>query len=155
MTERELAELLQHNPELTLVTDGNYTTVEPRNAGAVKATRRDRTTRITLAYPPSSNRYWRTTKAGRMYASEDATKYKEAVEKVCDAEGILPFEGDVSVTMRFFRPARRGDLDNRIKIMLDALQGHAFHSDSQVGILHAVRLEDKTNPRVEVEISPL
>lgn len=44
---------------------------------------------------------------------------------------------------------------NRIKIMLDALQGHAFHNDSQVSMLHAVRLDDKTNPRVEVEISQL
>lgn len=110
--------------------------------------------KLTLDFPPSSNRYWRHNQ-GRTHRSAEAEAYIRQVGWQCVAAGIVPLDGDVSVTMRFYRPAKRGDLDNRIKIMLDALQGHAFRNDSQVGIIYAVRLDDKTNPRVELEIEQL
>jgi Holliday junction resolvase RusA-like endonuclease len=51
-----------------------------------------------------------------------------------------------------FRPARRGDLDNTLKSILDSLTGIAWDDDSQVRCIYAERREDKVNPRVEVEI---
>jgi crossover junction endodeoxyribonuclease RusA len=110
--------------------------------------------KITLDYPVSANRYWRHNQ-GRIHRSAEAMAYIQSVGWLCATAGIVPLDGDVSVTLRIFRPAKRGDLDNLLKVLLDALQGHAYHNDSQVGMLHAVRLDDKTNPRVEVEISQL
>lgn len=110
--------------------------------------------RITLDMPPSSNRYWRVG-GGHVYRSQEASAYKSYVGLLCNTAAIAPLEGDLRVTLRFYRPARRGDLDNRIKIILDALQGHAYFNDSQIAEIHARRCEDKANPRVEVEITAL
>lgn len=41
MTEKELAELLRTNPDVTLVTDGYYTTVEPKATHAPKLSERE------------------------------------------------------------------------------------------------------------------
>lgn len=110
--------------------------------------------RITLDMPPSSNRYWRVGD-GHIYRSQEATAYKHYVGLLCNTAAIEPLDGELRVTLRFYRPAKRGDLDNRIKITLDALQGHAYHNDSQVAEIHAIRFDDRDNPRVEVEITTL
>lgn len=109
--------------------------------------------RLVLPYPPSANRYWRKTAAGRVYVSEEAERYRAAAAALLAA--FRPLSGPVTVSARFFRPRRSGDLDNRIKILLDALQGRAFADDSQVAEIHAWRFEDKHRPRVEVEIEEI
>lgn len=63
-----------------------------------------------------------------------------------------PLAGELKVTLDFYRPARRGDLDNRIKVTLDALQGIAFKNDSQIVEIHARRFDDKANPRMVVSL---
>jgi Holliday junction resolvase RusA-like endonuclease len=68
---------------------------------------------------------------------------------------VKPLMGEVSVTIAWFRPARRGDLDNIQKILLDSLQGVAYLDDSQVGAICAFRHEDKANPRCVVTVDPL
>lgn len=111
-------------------------------------------TKITLDYPPSSNRYWRYGR-GMIHRSHEANAYRDAVALICITAGIEPLEGDVGVVLHFYRPAKRGDLDNRIKIMLDCLQGYAYQNDSQVAEIHAVRRDDNKCPRVEVEVRAL
>lgn len=109
---------------------------------------------ITLDMPPSSNRYWRIGN-GRIYRSDEASRYKAYVELLCNTAGLQPLEGDVSITLCFYRQAKRGDLDNRVKILLDSLQGHIYHNDSQIAEIHAMRREDKECPRVEVYFTKL
>lgn len=65
---------------------------------------------------------------------------------------MKPLSGRVRVRLRFFRAARRGDLDNRLKVALDALRGIAYEDDSQVTRLEAEQAEDAENPRVEIEV---
>lgn len=110
--------------------------------------------RIVLDYPPSTNRYWRNYK-GRMVRSDEANRYKHSVGMLCTTAGLSPSEGEMVVTLRLYRPAKRGDLDNRIKVCLDALQGYAYHDDSQIVELHAYRYDDKGCPRVEVEVGAI
>ncbi len=108
--------------------------------------------RISLPYPPSTNRYYRTYR-GHVTISAEAKAYKAKVR------GILfmgrPYDGPVSVSLDVYRPRKSGDLDNRLKVTLDALRGIAFHDDSQVVEIRAVRHDDKGNPRVEIEILEL
>jgi Holliday junction resolvase RusA-like endonuclease len=108
-------------------------------------------TRLTLAYPPSANRYWRVFH-GTVVRSEEATRYKTYVMLLCNQLEIAMLRGEVKVSLTFYRPQKSGDLDNRIKIVLDALQGQAYADDKQIVEIHALRMDDKLNPRVEVEI---
>jgi crossover junction endodeoxyribonuclease RusA len=110
--------------------------------------------KITVDYPPSANRYWRHNR-GRIHRSTEADAYRQQVALLCATAGITPLEGEVSVTMHFYRPAKRGDLDNRFKQILDALQSHAYHNDSQIAEIHATRRDDKHCPRVEIEVTTL
>ncbi|MBK8468163.1 MAG: RusA family crossover junction endodeoxyribonuclease [Chloracidobacterium sp.] len=82
----------------------------------------------------------------------DGIAYKNDVAKEAKRLGIVPFVGDVGVTIKWFRPRRVGDLDGIFKIVLDSLTGFAYHDDKQIKRLRAERFEDKLNPRVEIEI---
>lgn len=109
--------------------------------------------RLTLKMPPSANRYWRTG-GGRVYVSDEALDYKLNVGLAALLQqGVRePFKGEVAVTVHVYRKQRSGDLDNRLKVLLDALKDVAFEDDKQVVEIHAFRFEDKANPRVVVEI---
>ncbi len=107
---------------------------------------------LILPYPPSANIYWRMAR-GRMILSKQARAYRTSVASLSATEP--PFTGDVSVTMRFYRPAKRGDIDNFQKVAIDALRGIAYTDDKQIVELHAFRQDDKHNPRVEIEIEEI
>lgn len=106
---------------------------------------------FTLPFPPSANRYWRNYN-GRMVVSAEATAYKWAVRAI--ACGITPrcITDNVSVHVLVYRPQKRGDLDNCLKILFDALSGIAYEDDSQIIAIHAYRHDDKKNPRVVVTV---
>lgn len=108
--------------------------------------------RLVLPYPPSANVYWRNV-GGRVVKSADARLYALKVAALCRAAKASPLAGPVMVSVNVFRPIRRGDLDNRIKVTLDVLRGYAFADDEQVVEIHAYRHDDKANPRVEVEVT--
>jgi crossover junction endodeoxyribonuclease RusA len=99
---------------------------------------------LTLPEPPSSNRYWRVAR-GRPYLSADAKAYKLEVRAIAIRAGIrgLPFpQGQpVRVTLRWYRSRRAGDLDNRAKVALDALNGVLWLDDKQVIELHLYRYD--------------
>jgi crossover junction endodeoxyribonuclease RusA len=118
--------------------------------------------RLTLPLPPSSNRYWRTVAyiskktrkpVASTYVSDEATKYKQDVSKLYS--GGTPIVSAIKIEIKVYRARRSGDLDNKIKVLLDAMQGIAYIDDNQITEMHAYRFEDKGNPRVEVEITPL
>lgn len=111
--------------------------------------------RLEIPYPPSANRYWR--HVGRnVVVSSEARKYRERVRWLALSQlgRAKPLEGDVTVAVTVFRPAKRGDLDNCLKVLLDALRGVAYLDDSQVARLHASRYEDRANPRAVVLVEP-
>ena len=108
---------------------------------------------VTLPLGPSANRYWRKFK-NRMVISAEAVAYKREVAVLAQAAALPLLEGDIAITLDVYRRQRSGDLDNRIKVTLDALQGIAYTDDKQIVEIHARRFDDKKNPRVEVAISP-
>jgi Holliday junction resolvase RusA-like endonuclease len=108
--------------------------------------------RAVLPYPPSANRYWRTFR-NRTVVSDEARKYKALVKVELSKWPLLA--GPVALIAHLYRPQRSGDLDNRLKVLGDALNGVAWSDDSQVVEIHAYRHDDKARPRVEVEVRAL
>jgi crossover junction endodeoxyribonuclease RusA len=104
---------------------------------------------VDLPYPPSTNRLWavyrgyaRKTAEAREYASTCGTLLLQA--------GIQPLTGPVSVTLIVERPRRAGDLDNRLKAVLDALNGYAYADDEQIVALSAYRVDGRQPGKVTV-----
>lgn len=76
---------------------------------------------LTLPWPPSVNRYWRTFQ-GRMIISAEGRSYRKAVaDQVLIQRGAKHYEGKMKVEIQAWRPDnRRRDLDNLLKAVLDA-----------------------------------
>jgi len=104
-----------------------------------------------LPMPPSANRYWRTYNARRSpVRSVEAREYLRTVGTLLAA--WRPLAGRVAVSLVVSGLRANADLDNRIKILLDALTGHAWGDDAQVWSIRAERAEGA--PGVEVEVTP-
>ena len=104
----------------------------------------------TLPVPPSANRYWRSWR-GRVVRSAEAKAYCSAVGLVTRRSAEWPTRDAVAVALRWMRARAAGDLDNRIKVLLDALHGVLYWDDGQVAELHAYRDDrDRHHPRVDV-----
>jgi Holliday junction resolvase RusA-like endonuclease len=111
--------------------------------------------KITIPYPPSANDYYRSIGRGRMLLSSDGRNYKTAVTYIAYRERMKQLEGELVIYLDLFRPQKSGDLDNRIKPVLDALIKNAYADDKQIVEIHARRWDDKVNPRVEVRIESI
>jgi len=109
---------------------------------------------LTLPVPPSINHYWRNFR-GRTVVSADGREYKEKVAAICIRYQIPMLLDEVAVTVRIYRKARRGDIDNFMKVLLDSLRGYVYKDDSQIIQLHVYRFDDKANPRAEVEVKDM
>ena len=107
---------------------------------------------VILPLPPSVNHYYVNTGRGGRALSQEARNYKAAAELAVYRAHLVRYTGPVAVTMHVYRERKAGDLDNRVKLTLDSLNGHAWADDAQVVELHAYRHDDAANPRVEVEI---
>ena len=102
-------------------------------------------------YPPTANLYWRHV-GPKVLISEDAKRYRKNTAVRAMLSRIQIIQGPVKIEIDLFRPIKSGDLDNRLKVLIDALRGIAYADDKQIVEIHARRFEDKTNPRAEVRI---
>lgn len=111
---------------------------------------------LTLPYPPSTNRIW--DRGGRgVYKSFQYKVFLEEVALLARAAQVTPFPkpARVRVLVDVYRPRRTGDLDNRLKATLDALQGVGYENDSQIAEIHARLYDDKEHPRVVVTVEKM
>ena len=88
---------------------------------------------LTMPWPPSVNKYWRTFQ-GRMIISAEGRSYRKAVaDQVLIQRGAKHYAGKLCVVIEAHRPDnRRRDLDNLLKAVLD-------------GCTHAGVWEDDSN----------
>lgn len=108
---------------------------------------------LTLPLPPSHNHYWRCVDRGTVKVSREGRAFKERCAFLAAAQHQgEPLEGDVGIYVGFYFESRRGDLDNKIKPLLDALQGTCYGNDRQITRIVAERRIDKDNPRCEVQV---
>jgi crossover junction endodeoxyribonuclease RusA len=119
--------------------------------------------RLSLPWPPSANRIWRTPNkgplAGRTMLSADGRQYRQAVQNtVINQLGTLPQIGArLKVSLVLNPPDRRKrDIDNSAKACLDAMM-HAgvYRDDSQIDDLHIIRDEIISPGRVFATIEEL
>lgn len=114
--------------------------------------------RLILPYPPSANRYWRIFR-NRAVPSADAAAYKREIYALAHLARLgSPTKAPVylALILRPLRPAdadkrdkkygpdwhhtvRCIDLDNALKVAIDALQGVAYVNDKQVRKIHIER----------------
>ncbi|HFC8821481.1 TPA: RusA family crossover junction endodeoxyribonuclease [Neisseria cinerea] len=95
--------------------------------------------RLKLPYPVSANRYWRIWR-NKAVRSAEAAAYKSVVRRIAQEAGAVPSEGSVAVCLRLIPKANKDgsanktviDLDNALKVTLDALQGIIYENDKQV-----------------------
>ena len=100
---------------------------------------------LKIAYPPTcTNPKQRCRK--REYIAEMQTKLSH----------LRPMNGDIYVSAKFYPEnyfLHRGDLDNLMKTLLDAIKGKCFYDDSQIRALYSVMMDsDPNNPHVEVRV---
>lgn len=106
-----------------------------------------------LPEPPSANRWWRKWN-NRMVLSPAARAYKQLVARKSGRSTPEPLfaKGPVRVSLHWTRGQKRGDLDKRIGVVLDALQGVAYTNDNQIVAIHATRADEKGKPSLRVTV---
>lgn len=133
---------------------------------------------LTLPYPISANRYWRSFSSGKRVVtvpSKEAVEYKRTVALIAQASGIRQaIAGRVQIDVQLYpnrpqdwqkRMRTQGaawddsvmciDLDNANKVLLDSLKGVAIEDDKWVRKIVAERMEPDGEARVVVTITPL
>lgn len=112
---------------------------------------------LELPYPPSINRYYRTI-GFRVLISREGRAYRKAVCAILRRAGAGPLDGTLAVGLDVYPPdARRRDVDNVQKALLDALQhGGVYRDDSCVKKLLTI-MRETTVPggKVIVVVLPL
>lgn len=147
-----LQRILQyHNTETTSQQPWGEMNVEP-----TIETDADGTIRCYLAEPPSANRWWRNV-GGRMVLSAAAREYKAMVGRVALVARVRAIAKPCTVGVRliWWRGRKSGDLDKRLGVLLDALQGVAYENDSQIVRIEADRRDAPNAHSVVVHIQPL
>ena len=93
-----------------------------------------------LPEAPSANRYWRNF-SGRTVKSKDARGYVGQVWAEARKKNVKPLKGDVEVTILWYRSRKVGDIDNRVKVLNDAMNGICFEDDKQIRRLSIERID--------------
>lgn len=94
------------------------------------------------------------TSTGRYFTNPEHKKYAKDIHHMC--HGIEPIAGDVKMDIIWYRKTKRGDIDSKLKTLLDSFNGYLYKDDSQITDLHIVRNDtDKKNPRMEVTVRDL
>lgn len=119
----------------------------------------------------------RMTKSGHAFTPERTVNYENFVKWTYAAyENRVTFddEAQIRACMRFYfpipkstskknkelmrsgkiRPTKKPDVDNCVKAILDALNGLAYHDDSQVVEVEALKFYSE-EPRVEIQLTTI
>lgn len=124
---------------------------------------------------PCAKQRPRTTKQGHTYTPQKTVNYETLVRELYILQNFRQqLEGELVMTVRAYftipksaskkkaadmvggriRPTKRPDWDNVGKIISDALNGLAYHDDSQI-VTATVEKWYSAEPRVEVEIQEI
>jgi crossover junction endodeoxyribonuclease RusA len=112
-----------------------------------------------IPWPPTINHYYIRAKSGQVIKNSSAQKYVHAVALMLRAKRLGEFAAasKLRVELRVYPPdARRRDLDNLCKCVLDVLQHAGLYSDDfSVSQLYVERMEQRPLGEIEVTISDI
>lgn len=122
---------------------------------------------VSLPIPPSVNRYLVPVKGrnaeGKEYIrhaqTKEAKQYKQVAGLIARSQQApyIP-EGEIYAKIMLYRPSRRGDPPNYLKIVIDAMKGILWTDDKQVTVGAwdgRISLIDPDHPRLEILYGPL
>lgn len=92
---------------------------------------------------------------GRTYTPEPTVRYEKLIGDcaIIMRPANWPQNGKYSVKVEaYFKDARRRDIDNVAKSVLDGLNGILWADDNQVAELNATKTIDRDNPRTVVTV---
>ena len=115
---------------------------------------------VTLPFPPSVNDYWGRGRRGNFFLKSAAKTYKKDVAMILALSGMWsgdPIADKIGLDIISHKSdARRYDIDNLLKALLDSMKGVVFVDDYNVDKITIERgAIDRENPRVEVKLTAL
>lgn len=81
-----------------------------------------------------------------------SSRYRAARDAVHLLTKGPPRDGPVRVLIELYPPDNRSDIDRFVKVILDGMQGKAYHDDKQVTVLEVRKYAVDAAPRVEVKV---
>ncbi|MFZ5440503.1 MAG: RusA family crossover junction endodeoxyribonuclease [Myxococcota bacterium] len=121
--------------------------------------------RLEIPLPPSWNRVFKARAmpigggrfTAQVYKTAEGKEYAEKVQALCVAQGLRPFPREQMLRLSGIVAMQRAgcDLDDRLKVSLDALQGFVFENDEQVAELAVRRIVDPKRPGLRVVFEPI
>ncbi len=111
---------------------------------------------LSLPWPPSANRYWRHV-GNRVLVSKEALLYKKHIGLLSLLWKRPCLMGRISLSIQAFPPDKRArDIDNLLKVTLDALQyANLFENDSQIDKITIERMEQRKGGELIITINEL
>jgi crossover junction endodeoxyribonuclease RusA len=111
--------------------------------------------RITIPGEPVPKQRPRLGKNGTVYTPKQTRVAEDVIRWMLTSSHVRPAEGDVAVFLDFSTSSRRRvDLDNLVKLVLDACNGLAWKDDSQVVLINARLERGSHTQRTILEVIP-
>lgn len=102
--------------------------------------------------PVSVNKRY-TISRGRNILSNEYRSAKEAMQWEAKSQWQgEPLDDDVTVNILLHLDSKRPDIDGYLKIILDSIDGIAYHNDRQITELTVHKLHNKKHPHVVVQV---
>lgn len=81
--------------------------------------------------------------------------YLKTVRVLARAQNAVKIDGPVEMSIKWYRSAKRGDIDSKLKCLLDALEGVCYEDDAQIQKITVERSDyESKNPRLVVNVRP-
>jgi Holliday junction resolvase RusA-like endonuclease len=100
---------------------------------------------------PSVNKMYCHTRKGGLYLHPDVLAFKTNIINILKELTFIKSNKDIKLNITFYMKNRNCDIDNLLKITIDAMNKFVFNDDRQVVELHVKKVVCKEN-RTVVEV---
>lgn len=113
--------------------------------------------KLILPLPPRLNSAYHPRPGGRgIFKSREAKEWEEAAGWIALEQGAICYPAHIQLELWIDQyHAREADIDSRLKVLLDGLQGILWENDKQIAALHVRNRRDQRNPRIELSVEEL
>lgn len=110
---------------------------------------------FTIPGEPRIQRRHRDRKGGGKFDPSVKDKESFLVQAMAQCNPDEPLTEDLHMILLCYGAYVRGDIDNYLKFIMDALNGIYYVDDKQFKWVEVMLFKDPKNPRTDVHISPL